>query len=170
MSVSLETVRRDLKDLAAAGFKVRENVGFRGVKRWRVEGFEDGFHLNITDLLSIYVGRRFLEPLAGTPFWDGQQKVFNKIRGALGEPALKYLQKLAKSFHATNVGASDYSERWGMIQRTDIQEIKRWIMGFGPNATVLEPRELVEEIQRDLEQMMSKYTRGSDQQPQRGRS
>ncbi len=306
MNVSLETVRRDLRDLAAAGFRVRENVGFRGVKRWRVEDFEDSFHLNITDLLSIYVGRQFLEPLAGTPFWDGQQKVFSKIRGALGESALKYLQKLAKSLHATSVGASDYSQRWAMIDQlmvaiedrfvslivyqsdqasepaeqeiypqgfvfhrgslyliawsvqrnairtykmdriesvqatklsavipkdfdladwlehsfgvfrsaegelrtirihfardvaryvkesnwhksqqlisqpdgsliaefrlTDTSEIKRWIMTFGPNATVMEPIELVEEIQRDLEQMMSKYIPGSDQQTQQGRT
>jgi predicted DNA-binding transcriptional regulator YafY len=117
MNVSLETIRRDLKDLAGGGFRVCEKVGFRGVKRWRVEGFEDGFHLNVTDLLSIYVGRQFLEPQAGTPFWDGQQKVFNKIRGALGESALKYLQKLTRSLHATCVGASDYSQRCEMIDQ-----------------------------------------------------
>jgi len=293
MNVSLETIRRDLKDLGGAGFRVREKIGFRGVKRWRVEGFEDGFHLNITDLLSIYVGRQFLEPLAGTPFWDGQQKVFSKIRGALGESALKYLQKLTRSLHATCVGASDYSQRCELIDQlmvaiedrfvsvityqsdqatesslveiypqgfifhrgslyliawsvqrsairtfkmdriesvqttklsavipedfdltawlehsfgvfrshdgqpqtirieftravaryvqesrwhksqklnpqpngslhaefflTDTQEIKRWIMSFGPNARVLEPQELVEEMQRDLNQMLANY-------------
>lgn len=117
MTVSLETVRRDLKDLAEAGFRVREKIGFRGVKRWRVEGFEDGFQLNISDLLSIYVGRQFLEPLAGTPFWDGQQKVFSKIRGTLGESAMKYLQKLTRSLHATSIGASDYSQRFEMIDQ-----------------------------------------------------
>lgn len=298
MSVSLETIRRDLRDLAAAGFRVREHVGFRGLKRWRVEDFEDSFHLNITDLLSIYVGRQFLEPLAGTPFWDGQQKVFNKIRGALSESSLKYLRKLSKSLHATSVGASDYSQRWAMIDQLmiaiedrfvslityqsdqasepaeqeiypqgfvfhrgslyliawavqrqgirtykmdriesvqttkltavipedfdlaewlehsfgvfrstegelqtirihfsrsvaryvresrwhksqqliskkdgsliaefrlmDIQEIKHWIMTFGPNATVLGPKELVEEIRRDLEQMIMSYGRSSE--------
>lgn len=302
LGVSIETVRRDLKDLAEAGFRVRETVGHRGVKRWRVEGFEDGFYLNVTDLLSIYVGRQFLEPLAGTPFWDGQQKVFSKIRGALGESALKYLQKLTRSLHATNTGASDYSDRSELIDRlmvaiedhfvslityqsdqasesstveiypqgfifhraslyliawsvprnalrtykmdrieaveatklsavvpedfdladwlehtfgifrsggtelqtirihftrevaryvreskwqkhqqlqpqdngslivefrlTDTQELKRWIMSFGPKAVVLEPKELVEEIQRDLEQMLSNYV--MEQQPQRG--
>ena len=115
MSVSIETIRRDLNDLNHAGFKVRESVGFRGVKRWRVEGFEDSFGFTITDLLSIYMGRQFLEPLAGTPFWDGQQKVFSKIRGILGESGLRYLRKLSASLHATSVGASDYSQRSEMI-------------------------------------------------------
>ena len=80
MSVSVVTIRRDLIDLGTAGFRVHETVGYRGLKRWRVEGFEDNFGFTITDLISIYMGRQFLEPLAGTPFWEGQQKVFSKIR------------------------------------------------------------------------------------------
>jgi predicted DNA-binding transcriptional regulator YafY len=40
---------------------------------------------------------------------------------------------------------------------TDTSEIKRWIMSFGPNATVLEPQELVDEIQRDLQTMLGLY-------------
>lgn len=40
---------------------------------------------------------------------------------------------------------------------TDTQEIKRWIMSFGPNATVLEPQELVKEIQSDLTAMQKTY-------------
>ncbi len=65
MSVSIETIRRDLNDLGLAGFRVRASVGFRGVKRW--------------------------------------------------------------------------------------------IMSFGPNATVLEPQGLVEEIQNDLAAMTAAY-------------
>ena len=117
MGVSIETIRRDLKDLGHAGFKVCESVGYRGVKRWRVEGFEDNFGFTITDLVSIYMGRQFLEPLAGTPFWDGQQKVFSKIRGALGPSAINYLKKLSASLHATTVGASDYTKRSELIDR-----------------------------------------------------
>ena len=115
MSVSTKTVRRDLNVLGTAGFRVAEVTGDHGLKRWKVEGFEQSFTFTITDLLSIYMGRRFLEPLAGTPFWEGQQKVFNKIRGALGLSALSYLQKLSTSLHATSVGASDYSKRSEMI-------------------------------------------------------
>jgi predicted DNA-binding transcriptional regulator YafY len=51
---------------------------------------------------------------------------------------------------------------------TDTQEIKRWIMSFGPNARVLEPQDLVKELQRDLQQMVGNY--GMEQQSQRGQS
>lgn len=117
MSVSLETVRRDLKDLQDVGFRVCETVGFRGVKRWRVEGFDEAFQLNIADLISIYMGRQLLEPLAGTPFWDGQQKVFNRIRGRLSDSAVQYLEKLGRTIQTTRVGAGDYSQRSEMIDR-----------------------------------------------------
>lgn len=40
---------------------------------------------------------------------------------------------------------------------TDTQEIKRWIMSFGPNATVLEPSHLVNEITSDLNVMTKRY-------------
>ena len=38
------------------------------------------------------------------------------------------------------------------------QEIKRWIMTFGPSAVVLEPEELVQEIHHDLSRMIVKYS------------
>jgi len=39
----------------------------------------------------------------------------------------------------------------------DTQEIKRWIMSFGPNAKVLGPEALVEEIANDLQRMLWTY-------------
>ncbi len=82
-----------------------------------MEWFEQHFGLTITELLSVYMGRPFLEPLAGTPFWEGQRKVFRKIRGAPGEQAVRYLQKLSAALHASSVGASDYSQRGDMIDQ-----------------------------------------------------
>ena len=39
----------------------------------------------------------------------------------------------------------------------DTQEIKRWIMSFGPSAIVLEPPELAAEIRSDLTRMLEAY-------------
>ena len=47
----------------------------------------------------------------------------------------------------------------------DTQEIKRWIMSFGANAAVLEPMELVETIQQDLQNMLRLYA--PEREPQR---
>ncbi len=43
------------------------------------------------------------------------------------------------------------------FQLTDTQQIKRWIMSFGPNAKVLGPESFVEEIAHDLQRMLSSY-------------
>jgi len=45
------------------------------------------------------------------------------------------------------------------FQLTDTQEIKRWIMSFGPNARVLGPTEFAEEIAKDLQTMLDSYRR-----------
>ncbi|NOY54182.1 MAG: YafY family transcriptional regulator [Deltaproteobacteria bacterium] len=39
-------------------------------------------------------------------------------------------------------------------------EIKRWILSFGPQAEVLEPQKLIEEIREDLEKMQALYLPG----------
>lgn len=43
------------------------------------------------------------------------------------------------------------------FQLTDTQEIKHWIMSFGPSATVIDPPELAEEIYDDLVRMCVAY-------------
>lgn len=154
--VSIETVRRDLRDLSDAGFRMCEAAGYRGVKRWRVEGFEDGFTFSITDLLSIYMGRQFLESLAGTPFWEGQQKVFSKIRGALGPSAIDYLKKLASSLHATTVGASDYTKRGELIDLLMIAIEDRLV-----SLIVYQSDRLTEPVEQEVYPQGFVYHRGS---------
>lgn len=117
LDVSARTIRRDLNVLQQSGFRVTESVRERGLKRWRVEGFEDSLRFTVTELLSVLMAQQFLEPLAGTPFWDGQQRVFSKIRGALGDQAVHYLRKLAGSLYATSVGASDYTQRGPLVDQ-----------------------------------------------------
>jgi predicted DNA-binding transcriptional regulator YafY len=112
MAVSQKTIRRDLGLLARVGFPLVESIADHGRKSWRIAG--DGqppMHLAFDELAALYLGRRFLEPLAGTLIWDAAQRAFRKIRAGLGEDALRYLEKLADVFHATAVGASDYSAR-----------------------------------------------------------
>jgi proteasome accessory factor B len=106
------TIRRDLQKLCSAGFPLTETRSEHGRKHWKLDC--DGLpQLNFTypEALSLYLGRQFLEPLAGTYLWDGAQSAFLKIRSILPEPARKYLAKLASAFHQTTTGAGDYSQK-----------------------------------------------------------
>lgn len=57
------------------------------------------------------MSQQFLEPLAGTPFWLGNRSVLRKVKGAIGENAVRYIEKLSAGLHITSIGASDYSQR-----------------------------------------------------------
>ena len=63
------------------------------------------------EAIALYLGRRFLEPLAGTVFWEAAQRAFKKIRTTLGPDALKYVDQFGTMFHQTKVGAADYTKK-----------------------------------------------------------
>ena len=114
--VSDKTIRRDLKLLQTV-FDVTENTGQRGIKRWHMKPFAEQLGFNLTELLSLHFSQQFLEPLVGTPFWHGNRSVFLKIRGALGDNAIRYIEKLTAGVYATCIGVSNYQTRGQMIDQ-----------------------------------------------------
>ena len=66
-----ETIRRDLPLLAKTGFPLNEIVGEYGRKSWKLDGGPGvpSRKFNLTEVLSRYLARRFLEPMAGTHDW-----------------------------------------------------------------------------------------------------
>ena len=117
MKVNEKTIRRDLQTFEQVGFPLEESIGERGRKNWKVCGAKDQPELAfaLDEALALYMGRRFLEPLAGTFFWDAAQSAFKKIRACLGKSALAYLEKIAGRLHHRVVGAGDYSKKADLI-------------------------------------------------------
>ena len=116
-AVDTRTVRRDFDALSQVGFQFEESAGPHGEKSWRIDTSEiiAGLTLTFDELAALYLGRRFLEPLAGTPLWDAAQNAFRKLRLGMGESALNYLDKFATAFHQTTIGGSDYTQRGELI-------------------------------------------------------
>jgi predicted DNA-binding transcriptional regulator YafY len=117
MEVGERTIRRDLEAFQTAGFPLTETVGQFGRKSYRIDPQKNqpGMSFAFDEALALYLGRRFLEPLAGTVFWEAAQRAFRKIRSTLGKEALKYVDQFAAVFHQTAVGASDYSQKADLI-------------------------------------------------------
>lgn len=117
LGVSEKTVRRDLETFQAVGFPLKEHVGEFGRKTWHIEAdkLEPGLSFAFDEAIALYLGRRFLEPLAGTAFWEAAQKAFKKIRATLGAEALKYIDQFGTIFHQTMVGAGDYTKKAELI-------------------------------------------------------
>ena len=116
-SVSQKTVRRDLLLLRRIGLPLEEAEEDYGRKVWKITEphTRPPLGFTLTEALALYLGRRFLEPLAGTHFWEGANSAFAKIRAALGDPVLKYLGKVASVVHPTRWPAGDYSRHAELI-------------------------------------------------------
>jgi proteasome accessory factor B len=112
-----KAIRHDLKTFQEAGFPLEEIVQDHGRKAWRLnpDKNQPGLNFAYDEALALYFGRRFLEPLAGTPFWNAAQQAFRKIRAVLGDGAIKYVESFGHYFHQTTVGASDYSHKADVI-------------------------------------------------------
>jgi predicted DNA-binding transcriptional regulator YafY len=114
--VNDKTIRRDLELFRAIGVPLEETAGDFGRKRWRIKSWnQPPLCFGFDEALALYLGRQFLEPLAGTLFWDAAQRAFRKIRASLGERALEYLTRHGGSFHLTTVGFSDYARKGDLI-------------------------------------------------------
>lgn len=117
--VSQKTIIRDLNLLRRVGFPIEETVSDHGRKHWKLADANGlpalGFTLE--EAAALYLGRQFLEELAGTLFWSGAQSAFQKIRSVLGEPALRHLNKLAQSVYLQTHAFTDYTTRAELIDR-----------------------------------------------------
>jgi predicted DNA-binding transcriptional regulator YafY len=127
-AVSTKTIGRDLQALADVGFPLHETTGPHGIKSWRIEtdSILAGLTFTIDEVAALYLGRRFLEPLAGTYIFDAAQRAYQKIQAGFTRSALKYLGTLQAALHQTAIGASDYSQRGEIIDRllVGIEDLK----------------------------------------------
>jgi proteasome accessory factor B len=119
LGVTEKTIRRDLKAFCEVGFLVVETVGDHGRKTWRVKAAGDQPEMSfaLDEALALYLGRRFMEPLAGTYLWEAAQNAFKKIRACLGKAALAYLDRMAGNLHHKAVGIGDYSAKAELIDQ-----------------------------------------------------
>lgn len=94
MGVTEKTIRRDLDTFRGAGFPLEETIGEYGRKTWRIKGTggQPPLSFSFEEAIALDLGRRLLEPLSGTVFWEAARCAFQKLRAALGPKALDYLE------------------------------------------------------------------------------
>jgi predicted DNA-binding transcriptional regulator YafY len=114
---SQKTIQRDLELLRRLAFPIEEQVLAHGLKLWKLADNSGLPQLSFTfeEAAALFLGRQFLEGFAGTHFWHGAQSAFQKIKAALGEPALRHLQKLSTGVYLTTHALSDYTDRGELI-------------------------------------------------------
>ncbi len=146
LGVSQKTVRRDLAQLQKVGFPIQQTVGTHGRKTWTCHSDQMLSKLSLTfeEAAALYLGRQFLEPMAGTVFFKAAHTAFRKIRTALTKETRQYLEQFSSVFHQTRLGSSDYRQRGEIIDTLMIaiedQQVTR-LLYFSMNSKT--PKEVI---------------------------
>src|SRR5690606_25883363 len=110
----------------------------------------------LDEALALYMGRCFLEPLAGTLLWEATQNAFKKIRACLSPQALAYAEKMIGNMYQTSVGFSDYSKKAELIDdlMRGIEDRRSVLIGY-------QSLQATEPVTHDVYPYALAYHRGS---------
>jgi predicted DNA-binding transcriptional regulator YafY len=115
--LSERTVRRDLEALQAAGFDVDVHDSQRG-HVWKLgKSLRDPAHISATatELLALSMGRNLLLPLKGTPYWQGIESLWQKMKQTLPEPVWKHFTRRRQSVLVRGTPAKSYQQQQGIL-------------------------------------------------------
>jgi predicted DNA-binding transcriptional regulator YafY len=116
-SLHVRTVRRDLEALQAAGIDVASHDSPRG-KVWKFgpQAKEaTPITASVTELIALSLSRDLLYPLAGTPFWQGIETFWNKIKDALPEGVWNHYEKYRRVLYVRGMPAKSYESHHGIL-------------------------------------------------------
>jgi predicted DNA-binding transcriptional regulator YafY len=120
LRVTSRTVRRDLQALEHAGFPlISETKG--GDVLWRfIDGYQPEAPVALTtdELMALYLSRRLLEPLHGTPMQEGIQSALQKIGAivCLQTPSAAH-GPLNASISVSHFGQKDYRKSRDVVEK-----------------------------------------------------
>ena len=112
MECTRRTVQRDLRVLQDSGFPVSFEVRDFGKRFWRLAPHfieREELMLSMTEILSLFLSRQVLSPLAGTQFGDGLATALEKIKALLPAGALAHFDGLGRNLLVKTVAKHDYS-------------------------------------------------------------
>ena len=116
-TLSERTVRRDLEALQAAGFDVDAQESSRG-SVWKLGPSLRGpskISASATELLALSMGRNLLLPLRGTPYWQGIESLWNKMKDSLPEAVWKHFDRRRQSVLVRGAPAKSYDRQQGIL-------------------------------------------------------
>ena len=158
LDVTQKMIRRDLAVFRAVGFPIAETVGPRGCKTWRIAASAAGVQLHFTfdEAVALYLGRRFLEPLAGTLFWDAASRAYKKIDAWLTPGASRFDQEAPPLVPQNDGGGKRLLAKMGPAGRPDPGD-----RGPSDHARRLPVAQATEPVSYDIYPLGLVYHRGS---------
>ena len=116
-NLSERTVRRDLEALQAAGFDVDTHDAPRG-SVWKLGPSLRGparISASVTELLALSMGRNLLVPLGGTPYWQGIETLWQKMKASLPEAVWKHFDRRRQHLIVHGTPNKSYARHEGIL-------------------------------------------------------
>lgn len=129
-SIHSRTLRRDIDALQAAGIDLDVHDTPRG-KVWKLGPMAKSptkISFSSSELISLYLGRQLLHPLAGTPFWQGIETFWKKIQDEVPESVLKHYSLYRRTLGVMGIPAKSYEEKQGIIKTINRAIIKNRVV------------------------------------------
>lgn len=115
-----KSIERDLKNLQAAGFNL-ESHRTDDPKRpvvWKMATGRRAIPdvpISVMELLSFSAAMELLDPLVGTPFWQGLQMLWTKMRRGVPESVWEHFDRQRAGLFVRGSRSRDYAEKEGML-------------------------------------------------------
>lgn len=119
-SLSEKTIKRDIEHWQRLGFVI-DRLALPNPQRpvvWKLDKAESKIPklpVSVLELLAFSAARELLSPLAGTPYWDGIQKLWERIKENAPAKLLEELERQRASIIVRGFAPKDYTKHQGML-------------------------------------------------------
>jgi predicted DNA-binding transcriptional regulator YafY len=148
----IKSVKRDLDALEASGFSIESQYLQRG-KVWRLAPHSKNsvkVQPSATELIALSIGRDLLYPLAGTPFWQGIETFWNKLKEDMPSGVWKHYEAYRQVLYVRGMPTKSYERQHGMLNTIHRAIVERRLLsveyeppGKEPQRRQIEPYAVV---------------------------
>lgn len=118
LNVGLKTIRRDLKTLQDAGFRLEMVKGDHGKQFWRISSKSANCPIQLTwsEAAALWIARRVIASHT-TAFWGPDaSRAFAKVKATFDEATLAHLERMTDLLHLTNTQRYDAGPKAALIE------------------------------------------------------
>jgi predicted DNA-binding transcriptional regulator YafY len=119
-SLHEKTIRRDVQHWRNLGYPIQqlETSNPERPKIWKLDRSNlkvPKLPIGVVELLAFSAARELLYPLAGTPFWDGIQRMWERMRDSTSPDVLEHLDRQRAGLIVRGPMPKNYARQEGML-------------------------------------------------------
>jgi len=120
-SLATRSIERDIRFLQENGYPIESSKTANPERRsvWKLEKHKflkiPELPISVLELVSFAAGRELLFPLAGTPYWEGIEMLWQRFRQNLPDEVWRHLDRERSRMIVRRGGPKDYRKKEGIL-------------------------------------------------------